>query len=314
MNSPKHYAVIVPVYRNRDSIPELVSRLEGVSTSLAGDFEAIFVVDGSPDDSADLLKGRLRESTLPARVIELSRNFGSFSAIQVGLGLTTADVCAVMAADLQEPPEMVAEFFSLLDSGDFDVVVGRRAARKDPLLTSLASSAFWWLYRRWINPQIPQGGVDVFACTREVAHRLAAFPEANTSLIGLLFWVGYRRGSVEYVRQPRHSGKSGWTLRKKLRYLTDSIYAFTDLPVIFLQALGLFGFLASVAIGLFVLVAWLLGFIPEPGYTPLMLVLTGSTSLILLALGVVASYVWRAYENSKGRPLALIARTEEFLR
>ena len=134
----------------------------------------------------------------------------------------------------------------------------------------------------------------------------------HSSLIGLLYWIGFRRKTFPYHRQPRHSGRSGWTFRRKLRYLFDSIYAFTDLPIILLQVLGFLGVVLSFLIGVVVFVAWLIGAVRQPGYTPLMIVIAGSTSAMLLAMGVVGSYVWRAYENSKNRPLELVATHEIF--
>ena len=98
--------------------------------------------------------------------------------------------------------------------------------------SAFASRFYWRLYQRFINPEIPTGGIDVFGCTRMIAARIVAFPETRTSLIGLLYWMGFRRRTFPYHRQPRHSGKSAWTFRRKLRYLFDSIYAFTDLPIV----------------------------------------------------------------------------------
>ena len=207
---------------------------------------------------------------------------------------------------------MVASFFDVLAADECDIVVGERIGRDDPPASAFVSRLYWRLYQRFINPEIPTGGIDVFGCTRAIAGRLVAFPETRTSLIGLLYWIGFRRRSIPYRRQPRHSGRSGWTFRRKLRYLFDSIYAFTDLPVVLLQVLGVIGVALSFIVGLVVLVGYLIGAIHQPGYVPLMIAIVGSTSAILLALGVVGSYVWRAYENSKNRPLELVATHEFF--
>jgi glycosyltransferase involved in cell wall biosynthesis len=304
------WSVVVPVYGNRDALPALIERLVDLGASRAGSLEAVFVVDGSPDDSLAVLRRELADGRLRAQVLTLSRNFGSFSAIRVGLAVARGDYVAVMAADLQEPVEVVASFFDALAADECDIAVGERVGRDDPATSALASRAYWRLYQRFINPEIPTGGVDVFGCTRAIAGRIVAFPETRTSLIGLLYWIGYRRRTFPYHRQPRHSGKSGWTFRRKLRYLLDSIYAFTDLPIVLLQYLGCAGVLASVLVGAIIFVAWVLGAVRQPGYTPLMIAIAGSTSAILLALGVVGTYVWRAYENSKGRPLELVATHE----
>jgi glycosyltransferase involved in cell wall biosynthesis len=309
---PIRYSVVVPVYGNESSLPALVERLIALASSRKGRLEGVFVVDGSPDRSLAVLLDLLSSGTLTAQVLSLSRNFGSFSAIRAGMAAARGDFLAVMAADLQEPVEVVDAFFDKLECDECDVVFGRREGRSDPLMSSLTARTYWWLYRRFVNPEIPVGGIDVFGCTRAVAERVIQFPETHTSLVGLLFWVGYRREFVPYRRQPRHSGRSAWSTRRKLRYLLDSVYAFTDLPIVLLQIVGAIGLIVSLAVGVVVFVAWAMGAIRQPGYTPLMIAIVGSTSALLVALGVVGSYVWRTYENSKGRPLELVATHEVF--
>jgi hypothetical protein len=147
--------------------------------------------------------------------------------------------------------------------------------------------------------------VDIFGCTRQVVTELLRLDESHTSLVGLLFWMGFRRVEVPYERQEREEGKSGWTLRKKLRYMSDSIFSFTDLPITLLITAGVLGVVLSTVAGVAVFVAWLTGNVEVAGYTPLMLMLFLLCSSILLALGIVGSYVWRTYENSKRRPGAI---------
>jgi glycosyltransferase involved in cell wall biosynthesis len=306
------YSVVVPVYGNRDSLPLVVERLSDLAADRDGRLEVVFVVDGSPDDSLAVLRDILAERPIDAQVLSLSRNFGSFSAIRAGMAVARGSYVAVMAADLQEPVEVVASFFDLLERDECDVVFGKRVDRDDPAMSATGSRAYWSLYRRFVNKELPVGGVDVFGCTQRVCRDVVAFTETHTSLVGLLFWVGYRRAFVPYKRVARHSGRSGWTLGRKVRYLLDSVYAFTDLPIVLLQVLGAVGFAMSVLVGLIVFVGWVVGAVKEPGYTPLMITILASTSALLLGLGVVGSYVWRTYENGKGRPLGLTASHEIF--
>jgi glycosyltransferase involved in cell wall biosynthesis len=310
--SPIRYSVVVPVYRNEDTLPALLTRLAELAGRLDGPMEAVFVVDGSPDGSTRLLARLLPDAPLPSQLIEHSRNFGSFPAIRAGLGAARGDYIGVMAADLQEPPELMEEFFAALARDGADVAVGRRVGRADPALGALGSRVFWAAYRRAVNRDIPSGGVDVFACRRAVADQLGEMNEAHTSLIGLLYWVGFNRVEVPYTRSPRPSGESGWTARKKLQYLRDSVFAFTALPIRSLVALGVAGSAVTLAVGAAVFVAWASGAISEVGYTPLMLTTLLSTFLLLLGLGVVGSYVWRTYENTKGRPSSVIRARREF--
>jgi hypothetical protein len=200
----------------------------------------------------------------------------------------------------------------VLAGGAHDIAVGVRIERDDPARDVLPARIFWWLYRRLVEPQIPKGGVDVFGCTRQVADHLLRLDESHTSLVGLIYWVGFRRVEVPYVRQPRPIGKSSWSFRRKVRYLLDSIFSFTDLPITVIIVIGALGVAVSMIWAAVVIGAWAAGSINVPGYTPLMLALFFVTSTILIALGLVGSYVWRTYENSKGRPSVVPMTHERF--
>jgi len=222
------------------------------------------------------------------------------------------DYVAVMAADLQEPPELMERFFDALVNHHHDVAVGRRMSREDPMMTSAMSRLFWGTYRRLINPDIPPGGVDVFACTKAAAEELLQLHESHSSLVGLLFWIGHDRVEVPYDRLERPDGESAWTIRRRTRYLLDSVFSFTDIPISLLSTVGALGSVTTVVIAIVVFVSWAMGGINDVGYTPLMLVLLFSTFSLLSGLGVVGSYVWRTYENSKARPWAIPISRESF--
>jgi hypothetical protein len=159
---------------------------------------------------------------------------------------------------------------------------------------------------------MPVGGIDVFGCNRAVRDALLSLEEANSSLVGQVVWLGFRRKCVPYRRRPRKVGKSGWTFRRKLRYMLDSIFSFTDLPLTLLMLVGSVGLVFSLAIALVVLAAWLSGRILVPGYTPIILTAALSTFSQLLGLGVIGAYVWRTFENTKRRPLCIPMLRESF--
>ena len=300
-------SIIVPVYGNEGSIPQLLARIADLGRQLPKPIEAVFVVDGSPDRSGELLKRALPEQPYAWQLLWHSRNFGSFAGIRTGLAQARGRYHAVMAADLQEPAELVLEFRRILAHGEADVVVGTRGRRSDPGVSQVLSRAYWRVYRRLVDPHVPAGGVDIFGCTAQVSRVLGTFSESHSSLVGLLFWVGFRRAEVPYDRLERaDGGKSAWSTRSKFRYMMDSIYSFTDLPISWMKSIGVFGVVASILIGLATLVSWSFGLIEVRGYTPLVLLLLLLSSLLLMCLGIVGSYVWRTYENSKQRPSALV--------
>jgi hypothetical protein len=217
-----------------------------------------------------------------------------------------------MAADLQEPISLAREFFRILSRDEADVTIGVRESRKDPGLSSLGSRAFWWLYKKLIMPEIPDGGVDMFGCNAKCRAQLLNLEERNSSLIGQLFWVGFRRASVPYERQARQHGTSAWTFSKKLRYLLDSVYAFSDLPIRALKWVGGGSVGVAALTSVLVLVARLLGYIEVPGYTPIVLSVMFFGGLNAFGLGLIGEYVWRTFENSKRRPIAITAESIRF--
>ena len=304
--------LVVPIYRNEESIPELLTVVQRLSEDLSGNLETVFVIDGSPDRCAEILRRELPTRPMRTKLVLLTRNFGSFAAIRIGLLHGTGDYFVVMAADLQEPPEMVLQMNQALQEKPIDVVVGVRASRGDPLLSRIPAQIFWGLYRRFVVPEMPPGGIDVFGCNKAFRDALLELQESHSSLIAQIFWLGYRREMLTYVRQERRHGKSAWTFRKKINYLMDSVFAFTDLPVRLLIRAGSLGILFALIFGTLIVGSKLLGNINVPGYAMTTIVIVFFSALHLLSLGVVGSYAWRAYENTKGRPLAVALKIDSF--
>jgi glycosyltransferase involved in cell wall biosynthesis len=247
-----------------------------------------------------------------SQLLELARNVGSFAAIAAGLAAGRGEYFAVMAADMQEPPDLILQFFQILKSGKADVTFGHRVGRADPFWSRVLSDGFWGLYRRFVVPEMPRGGVDVFGCTRQVRDQLVGLKEVSTNLVALLLWLGFRREFVPYERRPRLEGRSAWTFGKKVRYAVDSVFSFTDLPIRILLLLGVAGTVAAVVASGVVFTFWLLGRVPVLGYTPLMLMITFFGGLTALGLGIVGQYLWISIQNTRGRPPYVVKSSEKF--
>jgi glycosyltransferase involved in cell wall biosynthesis len=250
---------------------------------------------------------------LRTQLLSLSRNFGSFAAIAAGLESAHGDCMAVMAADLQEPPELILQFFEVLTSGRADIVFGVRGGRSDPWLSELASNLFWFIYRKLVIKDMPAGGVDIFGCTREVRDHLVRLQGIDTNLIALLFWLGYRREYIVYERRRRLEGTSAWTFGKKLRYCLNSIFNFTDLPIQLLLYAGAIALILAVTASFVVIVAKLRGDIPVPGYTPIVLATLFFGALTSLGFGIVGQYLWLGLRISRHRPNYIVQSSEEHL-
>jgi glycosyltransferase involved in cell wall biosynthesis len=306
------FSLVIPVYKNEPSLLEVVQVVSNLGKELAGQVEAVFVVDGSPDRSHALLSRALENAEFPSQLLLLSRNFGSFAAIREGLRQAQGSYFAVMAADLQEPADLVLEFFRTLQAEPVDVTFGARTDRADPLGTRLSSGLFWSLYRFFVQNEMPAGGVDVFGCNLAVRDQLLRLESVRTSLVGQLVWLGFRTKAISYARAPRKHGASSWSWRKKIDYLLDSVFAFTDLPIKALLLTGALGLAISFGVGAAVILAKVSGAVEVPGYAATALMILFFAALNLFGLGIVGSYAYRAFENSKGRPAAIVMAHSKF--
>jgi len=306
-------SLIVPIYKNEANLDDLLAEVGKLSQRLGGPLEAVFVVDGSPDRCQDILRRRLPSAPFPSRLVCLSRNFGAFSAIAAGLEAGTGDYFAVLAADLQEPPELIAQFYDVLSHDQADIVFGCRARRSDPWLSEFFSRLFWWIYGAFVVAEMPRGGIDVFGCTRQVRDRLLGCTESNTNLIALLLWLGFRRQFVFYDRRARRAGASAWTIGKKIKYASDSIFNFTDLPIQLLLSVGAIGIGAGTVFAAVLIVSKLTGRIAVPGYSAIVLAIIFFGGLTSLGLGIIGQYLWLTLQNARRRPTYIVASAERFL-
>ena len=305
-------SLVIPVYKNEGNIDDLIVALNGLSQRLGYDLEVVFVVDGSPDQCEAILRTRLADVAFESQLICHSRNFGSFAAIRTGMSAANGKVIAVMAADLQEPIELIEDFFRILETEPYDVCLGTRRSRNDHFATRISSAIFWYLYRVLVMPQIPAGGIDVFACTSDVAKIICQFTESHSSLVAQIVWIGFRRKLVDYDRLPRKVGRSAWRIKHRYQYMLDSVFSFTDRPLKLITLLGMLGMIVSIVYGSVVVLARLGGYIVSSGFSALAVLILFSLFLNLFCMGIVGQYVWRIYENSKQRPLSIVRDSVAF--
>ncbi|UHD45334.1 glycosyltransferase family 2 protein [Aureimonas altamirensis] len=307
LSNAKLRSLVIPIYGNEENVEDLVEALNALDRDVGG-MEVVFVVDGSPDRSGELLLAARERMHFESQIAFHSRNFGSFTAIRTGMELSKGQVIAAMAADLQEPPELICKFYAILENDDADVVFGQRMGRHDALLRDALSNGFWWLYRKLVVKDVPKGGVDIFGCNRMAADTVLEIAEPNSSLIAQLFWIGFRRTFVPYERRKRLKGTSSWNLSRRLRYMMDSIFSFSDLPILCVLWFGIAGCFLSLTFGLVIAFARIAGFVTEPGYAALVVLVTFTASAMLAVQGILGSYLWRTFENTKRRPLRIISK------
>jgi len=306
MSDKPNYSLVVPIYKNEGSIPALFDRLRDLTGDLDDSLETIFVIDGSPDASLQMTKELLSSSDLCGTIISFTRNFGAWSAIRAGLARARGDAIAVMAADLQEPLDLVVSLFRAVSHEASDVAVGVRVGREDPLGVRLTSAVYWGAFRKLVNTEFPPDGVDMFACSRRALENLLGLDERESSLVGLLYWMGYRATLIPYQRQERQGGKSAWTFAARLRYAADGLFSFTAIPMRFLGLAGLVGFGAGVFMAAWTFLAKILGLVQVPGYATTTILITLFGGIQLAGLSLLGEYLWRVLENTRRRPFYII--------
>lgn len=294
-------SAIVACYKDEQAIPVMHARLTAVFQKLGVDYEIIFVNDGSPDESGDRIR-ELSEQDPHVLGITHSRNFGSQMAFRSGMEMATKHACVLLDGDLQDPPELIEQFYAEWSKGH-DVVYGRRVQRDMPPLWGLLYKAFYRVFAAFSYIRIPHDAGDFSLMDRRVVGWLLACPERDLFLRGLRAYVGFRQTGVDYVRPKRMFGESTNNLLSNLEWAKRGIFSFSNTPLKMLTAGGVVLLGASVVIGLFVLLARLL--IPDVaprGATTLLLATLFFGALNLFGIGLVGEYIAKIMEEVKARP------------
>jgi dolichol-phosphate mannosyltransferase len=300
-------SIVVPVYHNEASLPPLLDELQQLAKRNASDaFEFVFVDDGSKDNSFDVLR-TLAASDERVRVVKLSRNFGSNTAILAGLTVARGDVVGAIAADLQDPPDRFDEMLALWRGGK-KVVVAAREDRNDPWPTVILADTFYKLFRRFAIKTMPPRGFDFFLVDRRVVDLITGIQENNAYLMGLILWFGFDPAVIHYTRRMREAkyGVSMWTLGKKIKYFIDSFVAFSNIPV---RAASVLGIVISIigAIYAVTIIAMRAAYgFPVAGWASIMVVLLIVSGAQLLMLGILGEYLWRTLDETRRRPRFII--------
>jgi nucleoside-diphosphate-sugar epimerase/glycosyltransferase involved in cell wall biosynthesis len=297
----KSVSAIVACYKDGQAIPIMHKRLTETFEKLAIDYEIIFVNDCSPDDSEEVIRA-ITASDRRVVGISHSRNFGSQAAFRSGMEIATKNSCVLLDGDLQDPPELIAEFVAKWAEG-FDVVYGRRVKREAPWFMQLAYKGFYRLFDRFSYLQIPHDAGDFSLMDKRVVRAMLQFPERDLFLRGVRAFVGFKQTGVDYVRPERMFGVSTNSLFKNIGWAKKGILSFSQTPLNVLSSAGLIGILVFGALGFAQTLARLL--FPEiapKGVTTLLLATLFFGSVNLFAISLVGEYIAKIFEEVKRRP------------
>ncbi len=271
------------------------------------EFEVIFVDDGSSDHSFIEIM-RLKEMHDHITALQFTRNFGQVAAIYAGYEIARGAGIMNIAADLQEPVELLREMIGDFRKGEAPVILGQRTDRDESRYRKVTSGIFYRLMRRLSFANMPDGGFDVALISSEVRDKILELGESNPFWQGQILWTGYPVKFIPYARLKREIGASRWTFSKKLKYLLDGVLNYSYAPLRFFSLLGIISFLLGIIYSIIIVINYFVGGSPFTGWAPLMIVVLLFSGLQLLVLGIIGEYLWRTLEQAKNRPKYIIKK------
>ena len=301
-------SLIIPVYNEVENLTPLYNRLVSVVEKIGKEsFEFIFVDDCSTDGSKAVLQEIARKDKR-IEIIRFSRNCGSHAAVSAGLQFCSGDAAVTIAADLQDPPEIIPRLIAKWKKG-FRVVWGICKHRKGERIMTLSfSRLFYFLMNHLTDIRQAPTGAGVFLADKTVIGAFKQASEKNASVYMLIAWLGFSQTSIEYTKEERHSGKSKWNVSKKLKIFFDSLISFSYVPLRLMSLIGAIIAFIGLIYGIEIFIAALFQKIAVAGWTSLMIVMLITGGLQMLMMGMLGEYLWRTYDETRGRPRYVIEK------
>ncbi len=304
----KKISVVVPMYYEEEVAQVCYERLNKVLSDLEKyDHEIVFVNDGSKDKTLDILR-KISKKDKNVKVLSFSRNFGHQCAVSAGLKYVTGDVVCIIDADLQDPPELIKDMLKKWEEG-YEVIYGKRKKRKGESFFKLfTAKMFYRTLNFFSDVEIPMDTGDFRLVDKSVVDTINSMPEHNKFLRGLFSWVGYKQYAFKYERKERFAGETKYPLKKMLKLAADGIISFSVKPLKIIGGIGIVSILISFCVLIYSLLSYIFKFGNlTPGWTSIMVGITFFAGVQLLSLWIIAEYLGRMYDESKGRPQYIIS-------
>ncbi|MEP7225585.1 MAG: glycosyltransferase family 2 protein [Actinomycetota bacterium] len=303
--STVEYSLVVPVFDEEETLPELLRRLSALLDRMDGDCEVILVDDGSSDRSFELMEGA-READPRFKLLRLSRNFGHQIAVTAGLDAALGNAVIVMDADLQDPPEVAIDLAARWREG-FDVVYAVREERRgDSPFKRATAKLFYRTFRRMTDVDVPLDVGDFRLVDRRALDAFRSMRETNRYVRGMFSWIGFRQVGVPFRREERFAGETKYPLGKMIKFATDGIVSFSAAPLRLALKIGFLVAGLSFLMGAVFLVSKIAGLYSVPGLASIAVFVAFLGGIQLFLLGIVGEYIARIHDEVKGRPLYLV--------
>jgi dolichol-phosphate mannosyltransferase len=293
-------SLVIPIFNEEKLIDELVTKTISSIESFISDYEVIFVDDGSTDQSLEKMLSWCRKNK-NIKVLSLSKNFGHQAAYTAGLEYCKGDVIAMMDGDLQDPPELLHEMYTKITTEDYDVISGKRTGRKGKNSRDIYAVLFHLLFKYIGEIKNMENSGNFSMMRREALDALLSMKEKVRYLPGLRTFIGFKQGSVEYVRDDRLKGKPKMSIAKLFILAADAFFSFSRFPIRFCLVIGTIGTLVFLGAGIYVITAKILGF-AVLGWPSTLLSIYFLGSIQLVFMGILGEYVYRNYKESQNRP------------
>ncbi|MCT2347256.1 glycosyltransferase family 2 protein [Niallia taxi] len=304
-NEKIDYSIVIPVYNEEEVIEHTYERLKTVMQSSDGNYELLFINDGSKDRSVDILL-QLSEQDKTIKIVDFSRNFGHQIAITAGMDYASGNAIVIIDADLQDPPELILEMIQKWKEG-YDVVYAKRTARKgETFFKKQTASAFYKTLRAMTEIDIPIDTGDFRLIDRKVCDQMNNIHEKNRFVRGLVSWVGFKQTAVEYERDERFAGETKYPLKRMLKLSLDGITSFSYKPLKLANYLGASLSLIGFVYMLIVLYQKLFTTTTVTGWSSIIVIQLFFSGITLMMLGVIGEYIGRIYDEAKNRPLYIV--------
>ena len=306
MAARPQYSLVLPIYNEEETIPELVRRLRDLMERFDGEVEVILVDDGSGDSSYELMVAA-REMDPRFKLLRLSRNFGHQVAVTAGLDVASGEAVIVMDSDLQDPPEVALELAARWRDG-YEVVYAVREERQgDSRFKRATAAGFYRLFKRMSDVDVPLDVGDFRLVDRRALDAFRSMRESNRYVRGMFSWIGFRQVGVPFKRDERFAGETKYPLPKMIKFATDGIVSFSAYPLRLALKVGFLVSAFSFVLGIVFLVSQIAGLYSVPGLASIAVFVAFLGGIQLLLLGIVGEYIARIHDEVKGRPLYLVS-------